>query len=305
MTTKPISSRRPAQAPTGCLVVFFSIFALVGASAFWFTTVKPVLARGFSPDYLIGLFPLVFLLIGGGGIVWALRAGRPASAAPLADPSSPFGIAAPAGGDAAPVELRPTATPLGKFVGLTFFTLFWNGIVSVFVVFDLQGWRNKAADGCLTAFLVPFVLVGLMMIFATVRQLLILFNPRVHLTLTPGTLTPGGMAYLQWRLTGRGAGVRRLRIVLEGKEEARYRRGTNTSTDHNTFATIAVADTTAAFEIPAGNARVDVPAEAVPSFTATHNKIIWSLKVACEIAGWPDSDDEYQVIVRPGFAGAA
>jgi hypothetical protein len=40
---------------------------------------------------------------------------------------------------------------------------------------------------------------------------------------------------------------------------------------------------------------------------ATHNKIVWSLKVTCEIPFWPDSADEYEVLVRPGpgFGGSA
>jgi len=396
MGDKPISSRRPATASTGCLVLFFSVFALAGGAGAWFTAVKPglsllasqtwretpcvilssqvaessgdsttykvdvlyaysvdgrayqskrygfddwsssgrdgkqeivntlppgtrttcwvdpadpsraVLSRSLRPVYLIGLFPLVFVLIGVGGIAWALRSSsRRAQPTPLADPSSPFGVATPVSADSAAIDLRPTATPLGQFVGVTIVTLFWNGIVSVFVAQAFRSSRSGSPVGCMTAFLTPFVLIGLALVIATARQLLILFNPRVHLTLSPGVLTTGGMAYLQWHLTGRGGGVRRLRIVLEGREEAQYRRGTSTYTDRNVFARVTVADTTQPFEIPAGNARLDVPAETMPSFAATHNKIIWSLKVAGEITGWPDSDDEYQVVVRPSAAGGA
>jgi hypothetical protein len=185
--------------------------------------------------------------------------------------------------------------------------LFWNGIVSVFLVQIYRTGKQVSPDGCAILFLIPFVLVGLLLVYATVRQLLILFNPRVHLTLNPGTLAVGGIAYLDWRLSGRGGGVRRLRILLEGREEAWYRSGKNTHTDRNTFASVVVADTAQPSEIPAGNARVDVPEETVPSFKAYHNKIIWSLKVTCDIPGWPDSEDEYEVLVRPaaGVGGPA
>jgi hypothetical protein len=203
--------------------------------------------------------------------------------------------------DPASIELRPAATPLGRFVGVTLFALFWNGIVSVFVYQVVyQGWRQGNGNGCATLFLIPFVIIGLAALFGVAQQLLILFNPRVRLTLAPGALMTGGMAYLQWRLSGRGGGVRRLRIVLEGREEARYRRGTNTSTDREVFAAVTVADTAQPFEIPAGSARIDLPAGTLPSFTAVHNKIVWSFKVTCEIPFWPDSADEYEVLVQPG-----
>jgi hypothetical protein len=306
MAALPISSQRRATgSPIGCLVAFFALFALAGAAALY--AMLRSLKGPFDTGHLTALIPLVFLVIGAGGIVWALRLGRQASrmAGTMAlGPSavSPFGVPLPASGlgDPASIELRPAATPLGKFIGIALVALFWNGIVSVAAFQAFKGWRTGSGDGCLTLFLIPFVLVGAGLLFGTVQQLLILFNPRVRLTLAPGVLMTGGMSYLQWRLTGRGAGVRRLRIVLEGREEARYRRGTNTATDRQVFAAIAVADTAQPFEIPAGSARIDVPAATLPSFTATHNKIVWSLKVTCEIPRWPDSADEYEVLIRPG-----
>jgi hypothetical protein len=392
MAAQPISSRpRPTGPASGCLVAFFSVFALFGALGFWATTVRPVLAmvsalswreascvvlssqvavsgsskptyradilyaysvdgrsyqsnryrfddwsssgrqakeeivaslspgtrtacwvdpvdprravieRGFSPAYLLGLFPLIFFAIGAGGIGWTLHNVRrkDAPAGLQVNPAAAFGVSAPA--ESGPLELRPTATPLGKLVAVTLITLFWDGIVSVFVVNLYQSWREGSRpDGCAVLFLVPFALIGLLLIYATVRQLLILFNPRVHLILTPGTLPVGGIGSLEWRLSGRGGGVRRLRIVLEGREEAWYQSGKSTQTVRNVFSSIAVVDTTAEAEIPAGSARIDVPAEIPPSFKATHNKIVWTLKATCEIAGWPDSDDDYEVLVHPG-----
>jgi hypothetical protein len=76
-------------------------------------------------------------------------------------------------------------TPLGAFFGLTLVALFWNGIVSVFLWQVVASWRQGQPNGCLTAFLIPFVLVGLGLIYAVGRQFLVLFNPRPHITLTP------------------------------------------------------------------------------------------------------------------------
>lgn len=269
---------------------------------------RAVLKRGLSWEWLFGLLPLVFMAVGGGGLVWAVRSSRRArsraGAFPLA-PASPFGVEPPPGATSGgPLELKPQMSPLGKFVGLVFISLFWNGIVSVFVFQAVRTWRSGQPDGCLTAFLIPFVLIGLALVFGTARQFLVLFNPRPRFTLSPGILTTGGTGYLQWSFTGRPGRVRRLTVVLEGREEAQYRRGTNTYTDRNTFASIPVLDAAEPYTIANGSTSFSVPADTAPSFKASHNKILWSLKVCCEIPGWPDSDDEYEVLVRPAGASS-
>lgn len=263
---------------------------------------EAVLSRGLSPIYLIGLVPLLFLGVGLAGLVWTLRSGRGGAVSAVAAGESPFGVPLAAAGGG-PAELKPSATPLGMFLGLVFLALFWNGIVSVFVWQMILGWKNGQPDGCLTAFLVPFVLIGLALIFGVARQFLVLFNPRLAITLTPGALVPGQTAFVQWRLGSGGRGVSRVLITLEGREEARYRRGTNTYTDRETFFTQTVVDCAQSDEISeGGSASFTLPAGAVPSFRATHNKIVWTLKAQCELPRWPYTAEEYEVVVQPGGA---
>jgi hypothetical protein len=266
---------------------------------------EAVLYRGLSPVYLIGLLPLVFLAIGLGGMVWTLRSGRGKTGTVPGGVAgeSPFGVPLPVAGGG-PAELKPAATPLGMFLGLVFLALFWNGIVSVFVWQMVASWKRGQPDGCLTAFLVPFILVGLGLIFAVARQLLVLFNPRLSITLTPGAISPGQTAFVQWRLGSGGRGVSRVLITFEGREEARYRRGTSTYTDRETFFTLPVVDCAQSYEISAGgSASFTLPAGAVPSFRSAHNKIVWTLKAKCELPRWPDTEEEYEVVVEPGGAG--
>jgi Protein of unknown function (DUF3592) len=272
---------------------------------------RAVLSRDFSATYLIGLFPLLFLFAGLGGLIWVVpwpwkkkggvgvqptvtRDGTTVSSA-----VSPFGVEVPAD-PSSPMVLKPQATPFVKFVVILLVTLFWNGIVSIFVWQVYKGWKAGSPDGCLTAFMIPFVLIGLLFLFGVFRQLLVLFNPRPHLTLSPGSPAMGESAWLQWRLSGRAAGVKRLRISLEGREEATYRRGTDTHTDRNVFATVPIVDSTEPFEMASGSASFVIPADTMPSFKADRNKIVWTLKVAAEIPGWPDSDDDFEILVRPG-----
>jgi Protein of unknown function (DUF3592) len=271
---------------------------------------EAMLSRDLGLAHLLGLLPLIFVFVGAGGMIWAVRAGRRARAiaagAPVpAGPASAFGVEPPPGAGLGPLELRSALSPMGKLLGLAFAAVFWNGIVSVFVWQAAGTWRRGEPNGCLTVFLIPFVLVGLGLIFGVFRQFLVLFNPRPYLTLSPGSLAPGESAYLQWRLAGSSSKVRRLRIVLEGREEARYRRGTDTHTDRETFASVTVVDTAQPFEIAGGSTGFSVPPGTMPSFAAENNKIVWSLKVACEIPGWPDSEEEYEVLVRPAAGGGA
>jgi hypothetical protein len=391
MVTRPLSQRRTAGSPTGCMVLFSLVFLLAGGAGSYFLLVRPVsqllasrswtetqctilssqvaevsssdgstykidirysyiadgnpresnrydfrigsssgtagkqaivdryppgsrvpcwfdpgdpseavLSRGVAPAYLLGLMPLIFFAVGAALLVWTVRSGRGGTGAAVTAGVSPFGVPPPMDA-AAPAELRPVVTPLGAFVGLTLVALFWNGIVSVFLWQAVASWRQGQPNGCLTAFLVPFVLIGLGLIFGAGRQFLVLFNPRAHVTLTPGVLATGGTAYLQWKLGSGGRGVRRVKIVLAGREEARYRRGTDTHTDRETFLSLPIVDTAQPFEIEGGgSASFAVPADTAPSFRADNNKIVWSLKVHCDLSNWPDTDDEYEVVVRPG-----
>jgi hypothetical protein len=264
---------------------------------------EAVLVRGFSARYLVGLFGLLFLLPGLFGLLWVARGGVKRQAPSLlADPASPFGVTDPQGEAAAagPVELRPQATPVGKLFGLILISLFWNGIVWTIGWFAIFNNQESRPEGCVIAFLSLFALIGLSLIYATLRQFLVLFNPRPKLTLSPGSLPIGGTAYLQWRLAGGTGGVRHLKITLEGKEEAQYRSGTDTKTDRETFALIPLVDSTDPYQMASGSTSFVVPADTMPSFRAEHNKIVWTIKAELEIANWPDSDEEFEVLVVPG-----
>jgi hypothetical protein len=84
-------------------------------------------------------------------------------------------------------------------------------------------------------------LIGLVMIGAVGYCLLALFNPRPTLRVTPGAVPLGGQLRVDWEYSGRTHTLQRVRIRLEGREEATYRRGTTTSTDKNLFARLELA----------------------------------------------------------------
>lgn len=253
-----------------------------------------------------GYFPLaliafVFMGAGAGGIGWTLSSARRQRAARLA----PAAAGPLAGGERGSLELRPRVSPGMALLGGVLISLFWNGIVSVLVWRVVESWRAGEPEGCLTAFAVPFVLVGLNILYYTGRKFLELFNPRPRLTLSPASPAVGETAYLAWSFSGSSGRVKRLTVVLEGTEEATYRvrsgKGRKSSrTDREVFATIPVVEVDHPFTLAAGSVSFSLPPGTMHSFTAQHNKIVWTLKIHSEIPGWPDSNDEYGIQVRPG-----
>ena len=188
---------------------------------------------------------------------------------------------------------------MAKLFGAIFVAAFWNGLVSVFVWQAAKGWLNHRPEWFLTVFLIPFVAIGLVMIGAVVYFLLALFNPRPTLTTTPGAVSLGDTVEVQWLFRGRAEVIQRLRIWLEGREEAQYQRGTTTATDKSVFATLEVVNTTDRSAVRSGQARLRVPSDLMHSWSANHNKILWSIRMHGDIARWPDIKEEFPVTVLP------
>jgi hypothetical protein len=126
-----------------------------------------------------------------------------------------------------------------------------------------------------------------------------LFNPRMHLTVTPSAVPLGETLRIEWELNGRIEVLQNLTLRLEGREEATYRRGTDNCTDTNVFARIEIANVTANQGMRSGNGTITIPADSMHSFTSTHNKIIWTIRAEGEIPRWPDLSEEFALTVLP------
>ncbi len=183
--------------------------------------------------------------------------------------------------------------------GTLFFALFWNGIVSIFVWQVWKGWQTGDPDWFLTIFMIPFVLVGLASFVFVGHFTLALANPRPRVTLLTGEPCLGDELRIEWIFTGRSSRLTHLRIFLEGREEATYRRGTDTVTEREVFATLPLVDTANDWEIPRGSAAVSIPDDTMHTFTGPSNKVVWELKVAGEIPRWPDVDQNFPVTIHP------
>ncbi len=264
-----------------------------------------VLDRGFTPAYLIGLLPLIFVVAGGAVAAHGLKRKGRREAAVAVTPSGvaeataevlPAAVAA-----SGPVVLKPEAGPWVKVLGMAFMALFWNGIVGIFVNQFLESYRSGSPDWFMAVFLIPFVLVGLLLVGLVVRFALQAFNPRPQLTVSTASPRLGQSVQVQWQFDGSVRRLERLQITLEGREEATYRRGTDTHTDKEVFARLPVLDTRDQMQMRRGATMVEIPEDTMHSLDADNNTVAWAFDVAGEIARWPDVEERFEIAVRPAL----
>jgi len=254
---------------------------------------RAVIERGYTLSHLIFLVPLLFAGVG----LLLLRKGRRARKVSRA-PGLPAVDEA-----AGPLRLEPGAVRAKKLGAFLFFCLFWNGIVSVFVWQVVQGFRHGHPPWFLTVFLVPFVLVGLVLVGVVIHSLLALANPRITVTVLASRLRLGDSVRIAWSASGRVERLRRLRMVLEGQEKATYRRGTDVHTDTRTFRTIPIAELHESSGMRNGEAEIAIPADTMHTFKGQSNQILWHLKLEGDIPRWPDVSDEWELEILPLATG--
>lgn len=262
-----------------------------------------VLSRAPTSGVWFGFLTLLFPAFGAALVILAWKGAKKAKA----ETRSPLNAAPPSKegvfrvtGDSVPsgeVVLKPAAGRIGTFIGLTFFALFWNGIVGVFVYQAVKEFGRGFIGWFLPVFLIPFVLIGLLVLGAAMQAFSRLFAPPVEVRLDPSRLRLGARLPFTWRLGGRG--VRKLTIRLVAREEATYRQGTRTSTDKSDFLRAVLFESTDVLSLAEGRSDIVLPAELVaPAFAATNNKIVWELVFDGEIPWRADVDDRFVLPVR-------
>ena len=261
---------------------------------------EAVLKRGFHAKLLLALFPLPFIAVGFGGMVYTWRGkigGRKRR-----KPWMPKDSRVPARDDLAvlrqaatgPVMLEPRYSPLKKLIAVLLAAVFWNGIIS-FMVF-----RGGVSGGWFSLlFSLPFIAVGLGLLIAVVYQFFALFNPRPTLELSSTTIPLGQAAELGWRFAGRVQRIRTFTVTLRGVESATYRRGTRTCTDTHTFYEMELYKTSDPANAASGQVGLVLPQETMHSFEADNNSVIWRLEVRGDIRKWPDVKETFPITVAP------
>lgn len=195
--------------------------------------------------------------------------------------------------------LKPGLSGKGKLMASMFIAVFWNGITGVFVGIVIKGFFKGDPEWFLTFFMIPFVVIGLFLIGSVFYFLIALFNPRIELHLSEARPRLGQSVRLAWRSSGSLRRLEQLEILLEGREAATYRRGTDSVTDHSTFYRKRLFMTEQLEAHSSGELDLEIPAGSMHSFDGGNNKIEWRLRVYGAIRRWPDIDEAYPITIRP------
>jgi len=291
-----------------------------------------VLVRGSSWWVWLTLsVPVSFVLIGGGGLVytvvtWGKSAERRAALAKQAAQLGPFVSNGQAKPDLpyVPVPGSITDSPgtklafrlpvAGSYAWALFAWLmaylFWNGIVLVLVMIVVGGFLAGDPDWFLTIFVVPFVLIGIGLVFYFFRQLAVTTGIGPTLVeISHQPLQPGERYRLFLSQTGRLT-MNWLELLLVCEEEATYSHGTDRRTENRRIYQQPLFRREG-FKVAGGTpfeteCELEVPAGAMHSFKSGHNEVTWKIIVKGSPARWPTFERSFPVIVYPGrpFAGA-
>ena len=197
-----------------------------------------------------------------------------------------------------PMKLKPASTRTGTAIGVAFFALFWNGIISVLFFpgqFGNFGWGQIGIG----LFSIPFVLIGLLLIFGTTYSIVAIFNPTVEIAFSSGAVPLGGQVDIAWQIEGRFERIKKLTIEVLASQHATYQRGTDTITDEEVFEKLPIIETTEIADIAFGSTTVTIPVDSMHTFDAKRNKIKWQVMVRGEIPWAPDISEEFEFRVTP------
>jgi len=277
---------------------------------------QAVLDRAFPSEIVAGLFSLIFVAVGVGGIVWQVKTARAAKGnkaigtakwqpKPVLSSSQTFPSPTPTegstpSGGVGEIVLKPTATRAGSCLGIAIFSIIWNGFIGFafwHLIFESRGAGFGRWFPIL--FLIPFVLVGILMLFATFTSFLTLFNSRVTLAMSAPQTMPGGSFELSWKMQRGIFNPRQLSLILEAREQATYTRGTDSITDKSVFYTQQFFQASSFAAMQNGRQTISIPEGMMHSFAAPHNKIIWSIKVDGPVTFGAAIKEEYEILVAP------
>jgi Protein of unknown function (DUF3592) len=271
---------------------------------------RAVIDRDPSLGLLLGLFPLVFFVAGlstVGGAGWWYLTGRhqgremllpvgQALARALARCDNPVAPST----DSAPLLLKPEISRRSEILRLLFATVFWNGLLSVFV---FTVWTSTDGNGpdlspwIVWAFLTPFLAVGVLLVVQLGLRVLGLFNPQPVLTLDRACVPLGGKARLAWSLEGRWESVESLSIHLKGSEKPTDSEGS--SGVERVFHDEIVLERKLPDAVAAGACELVIPSNSMHSFSSKRGSIVWKAAVLARIAWWPSVRANFPIRVTP------
>jgi hypothetical protein len=182
-------------------------------------------------------------------------------------------------------------------------TLFWNGTLLVFVVYCVREWLSGTGSWFLTIFLVPFALLGFLMIWLLIRAAIVTLGVGpTHVEISKHPWRAGGEYEIWFSQSGKLT-LKQFLVELVCEESVTYRQGTDTRTERCIVHRQLLYERHD-FVIPEDmpleeKVTCRIPPTAMHSFEAASNDVHWKIVARAEIVAWPNFERSYSVIVQP------
>ncbi len=268
---------------------------------------KAVLNRELFSELLWGLLPLTFFLIGGTlpvfAIIYHLNKKKMNSliCSNQLDESctkyfSPIKIQQV---NESEFSLTPSFRRRMFFLGILFFMLFWNGVITSFVVNEYYSYLlSGIPDWFAICFLCPFVIIGFFLILAVVKYYSALFSPSPILTLNNVLLHSGEDLEIRWLFNRNFKSLLNLKFTLKGIEKSSTESDSDTTEEH-TFHDKVLFESDLKNEMESGTIITNIPEHLMHSMDLNSNKIEWELIIQGKVHYFPDIKDRFPIIVLP------
>ncbi|MBN1854111.1 MAG: hypothetical protein JW829_15395 [Pirellulales bacterium] len=195
------------------------------------------------------------------------------------------------------------AYPGWRLFGIGSAAALWNAVVGLLIYHLISRFRVGLPSLLWTATLVPFVVVGIGLIIAWIRQLLLTTSVSVtRVEVEDHPFRPGETYEISLTQTGRMK-INLLEVLLICDERATYHQGTDIRrATERVFEQIVFQKDQ--FEIGPGETHEEhfeliVPSQAMHSLSANHNEVLWALMVRGKVHHLPDFERRFPICVYP------
>jgi len=306
---------------------FFGGLFLLGAAALAQVILAEVMgpADGLSLGFWLLLLAFAsFMLIGGGGVLWAvLHSGTSAerrsalvtkaSSIDLITEAVPMPLGFPtlpadnnltnSPGVVLAYRLPTVESPIWSLLATAALFLAWNGMTAILTVWAARSWTSGHPEWLLTLLLFPGHAVGAWATYYFLRQFVVhsAMGPTI-VEISNHPLYPGGRYELLLSQTG-NLQMKQLEVQVVCEEEVTYHQGTDIRHETRVVHRQQVFQLTD-FVIEPGltfekELEFSIPAEAMHSFLSAHNSVNWKIVVTGEAANWPSLVRSFPLIVYP------
>lgn len=231
---------------------------------------------------LFCLFPLIFLVVGLGGLYSTLK--------------KPLDVQQDK--QTGKIILKEKSTPLTQFLIILFICIFWNSIVLVMASDLLVPNQRGSIPLSDILFSSVFIFLGLLLVLGVFYSFLNLFNPKITIELNNAYLVLNESYQLDFMLSGKFNRLRSLKIDLIATQQITSRSGNKTKIEEKIVFQKNIYE--CIIRVPQNTSvNFATPSTAELNFSESFNQLKWTLKATGAIGFWPDMSHEFEIVLYP------